>query len=368
MHSGLTKIRIPASVQEIGPAAFQAGKFTLFEVNPNSVYFSSRDGILFDYNKSILWAYPVAAEAEFYEVPDGTETIRSYAFAGSENLKSLALPSIKTIEDSAMAECFALTQLDFGNVLINLGRAALSDCCWLTTVDLPETLEVIGPKCFEKCTLLTQIFLPNGVTKIGEQAFFDSGIVLLSILGTIRDINPSALSGCDTLAVVRIRGLVGEALCTALETSPQAEQLTIFLDANAGYSDGDVICNGAFIGHLESEWTRTPSRTLTDTPTLVVSLTPLASPGSESASLVTAPAEQSRTPVPTQSENIIPQSDTAVPTQASSGSSGGSVAVVVVVVILVLVVVGAAFWWFRRKRSGQRLKSDMSDSPPVWLL
>lgn len=85
--SQLTSIYIPESVTQIGGIAFQAcADLQRIEVDEHNPAYTSVDGVLYDKEEKILYAYPNAlAENEntlksSYSVPDGVETIAQGVF------------------------------------------------------------------------------------------------------------------------------------------------------------------------------------------------------------------------------------------------------------------------------------------------
>lgn len=91
--TGLTSIDIPASAADIADNAL-SGCVYLKEINvdsENQNYFST-DGVLFKKDGMKLVQYPARKKGSTYIIPDGTEFISQDAFAGSRNLKCIAIP------------------------------------------------------------------------------------------------------------------------------------------------------------------------------------------------------------------------------------------------------------------------------------
>jgi hypothetical protein len=233
-------------VEEIGPGASQTKSLQSFSIASGSSHFVVQDGVLFNQNMSVLVGCPASAPAQSYESPDATETIAGYSFALASNLKSVTFSSVKTVEDYALLELTSLSEVIFGTSLKRLGISALQGT-GISEIDLPSTLQVIGARCFAKCANLTAVSLPEGLTTVGDSAFSGSGIKSLSSTGSLTYIDPLALSGVSNLSVIRIRGEVGAPLCAAFKAGSLVGA-SIYLDASAGYHDGQAICDGAFIG------------------------------------------------------------------------------------------------------------------------
>jgi hypothetical protein len=72
-------------------------------------------------------------------------------------LKTVQLPPVEAIGDSAFCSCIALTGLTLPEGCRRLGRYALARANKLTTLTLPSTMEEIGEKCFASCSKLLEL-------------------------------------------------------------------------------------------------------------------------------------------------------------------------------------------------------------------
>ena len=132
-------------------------------------------------------------------IPEGVETIESFAFYECENLQFLYLPdSLISIGEKAFFYCKSLMELEFGDNLKSIGDGAFSYCyelpfylefpeglesigmgafyycASLETVLLPNSLKDLGSKSFAMCGSLDYIYIPDGVTRIGSQVLYQS--------------------------------------------------------------------------------------------------------------------------------------------------------------------------------------------------
>lgn len=106
--SALTNVTIPASVTSVGKYVFDmCTSLTEITVDDSNLYYSSKNGILFDKAQTILLQYPIGKTNASYTVPDGVATVGAGAFAGCNNLTSVIISdTVTTIEASAFNECF----------------------------------------------------------------------------------------------------------------------------------------------------------------------------------------------------------------------------------------------------------------------
>ena len=105
--TGLSRVFIPYSVEEIGPSAFKCE----MEVESINTDYCANDGVLYSFDEDQLVIYPANREDVEFEVPDSVDDICDFAFEDS-SLKSLTLPeSIKTLGRSIFGSDSEITKL-----------------------------------------------------------------------------------------------------------------------------------------------------------------------------------------------------------------------------------------------------------------
>ena len=108
-------------------------------------------------------------------IPDGVESIGSYAFSGCTSLESVIIPdSIKSIGDYAFNGCSNCT-VTFGTNFVNgsyTSSSSLNNCLTgCKAVVIKEGVTSISSYAFSGCTTLKTVTIPESVTSIGEYAF-----------------------------------------------------------------------------------------------------------------------------------------------------------------------------------------------------
>ena len=175
--NGLTSIAIPSSVNSIGHKAFFgcSGFVTVDANNPN---YSSKDGVLFNKNQTILIQCPISKTGS-YTIPSLVTSIEDGAFSYCSGLTLITIPSsVTSIGDGTFGVCSGLTSVIIPSSVTSIGDYAFEDCKCLTSVTIPSAVTFIGKGAFLDCSDLTSVTIPSSVTSIGEGAFVNcSGFI-----------------------------------------------------------------------------------------------------------------------------------------------------------------------------------------------
>ena len=241
--SSLTSIELPDSVTSMGLNLFaDCWRLKNIQVSPEQPVFAVIDGVLFNKAEKSLICYPAGKQEEAYEVPQGIQQIKSYAFYDCSALTSIKLPdSVTSIGVNLFAGCESLKNIQVSpeqpvfavsdGVLFNKAEKSLicypvgkqeeayevpqgiqqikfgafSCCSALTTIELPDSVTSIGESAFSDCSSLTTIELPDGVTSIGEYAFSDcSSLTSIELPDSVTSIGKSAFSDCSSLTTIEL--------------------------------------------------------------------------------------------------------------------------------------------------------------------
>ena len=202
--TGLTEIRIPRTVTEIGINPFYVcEELTGIEVAQDNPVFAAIDGVLFRKEGKELLSYPSGREEVRYTIPDRILRIGDYAFYVTK-LEEIIIPvSVTSIGMGAFSECYHLTEITIPNGVTSIGNYVFSGCGNLTSITLPNSVTTIGDYAFDNCWNLTSITLPNSVTRIGDYAFDNCWYLTdITIPDSVTTIGVNPFSDCDKLTEI----------------------------------------------------------------------------------------------------------------------------------------------------------------------
>ena len=136
-------------------------------------------------------------------LPEGLESIGSYAFAGT-GLESLEIPdSVCVIGEGAMHHCESLSQVTLSAGLESLPLDVLYGCKSLRTLALPEGITTLTAGALRNLPNLTSLSLPDTLHTLEEYALADLTDLRSMTLGPkVSSIASTAFSGCTSLTAI----------------------------------------------------------------------------------------------------------------------------------------------------------------------
>lgn len=260
-YCGLESIEFPNSLMSIGEYAFRGCKdisnFYIprnvgdiaknaflyctgvndFMVSGSNPYYKSVGGVLYTRDMTMLVAYPSAATATSFDIPETVTKLQDFAFHFNPYLIEVTIPeSVTWVGGAAFRGCSAITSLDFPDGITHIGSSGFSECSNLTSVHLPASLDTIHNSMCGELPKLAEITIPRNVRCIDNVAFRKStGIksIIFEEGSCLDSIGMSAFTYCSSLetfdmpnSVTKIGTQVfGD--CSSLKTVHLSESLPI---------------------------------------------------------------------------------------------------------------------------------------------
>ena len=226
----LASIDLPEGLKFIGHEAFGGLNYTSFFTIPSTVEFiegnpfmfnkslksirvakdnktfTTVDDVLIDTVNKVLISYPQAKTDFSYDVPDGIETIGSYAFTANDNIHILSVTEgVKTIQNAALFGCTNLGTVILPDSLQSIDSRAFDMLESLKSITIPQNVKSIGNSAFSMCRSLKEVIIKDGVETIGEYAFGGcSGLQRVLIPQSVKLIEEKVFSNCSEDLVVSI--------------------------------------------------------------------------------------------------------------------------------------------------------------------
>lgn len=153
--TSLERVHFPANLNKIENGSFR-GCTSLKEivVSPKNKHYKIFEGVMFNKNKSVLFAYPSLLGADAYEIPDSVSEIDDWAFSDCYNLKKIIIPdSVQRIGEGAFFHCENLEQIVIPYSVDCIEDTAFRGCINLKDVYIEsKTIKDLGWGIFYGCS------------------------------------------------------------------------------------------------------------------------------------------------------------------------------------------------------------------------
>ena len=165
-NTGLESLRLPASLETLGSAAFRENNKLKTVTVAASSKLKKIDAGAFYSNTNL--------ESFTFEGTTALETIGQQAFMGATKLKKFNIPaSVKSIESAAFEGTSSMKEVTFAAPaqITKITEGAFQGASALEKIELPVSVKEIEKDAFNKCKSLKEIVIPKDVNKIDPTGF-----------------------------------------------------------------------------------------------------------------------------------------------------------------------------------------------------
>lgn len=197
--NALRAIHLPATLKSFSPLSFRychsLDTITVDSANTtydsrnncNAVIYTASNKVVFGCAQTIL--------------PEGVESIGSYAFFDCKRLQSIAFPNgLQLIESNAFESCASLDSIVLPKCLLRIEPNTFQYCSQLQSVVLPDSLRSIGSRAFQNCSKLQSIALSDGLQSLEEYAFEGcKSLKTVNLPNSVTNIGCGVFHACDSI-------------------------------------------------------------------------------------------------------------------------------------------------------------------------
>ncbi len=170
-------VTMPAGLRYLGIGAFaDCDSLTDIYIAEKNKTYTDVDGVVYTKDLSKILAYPSGNARSAYTIPEGTVTVGSYTFYGSDRLTGIQLPETLTyIEEYGFSKVTNLWEVHIPDNVLQIGRYAFAKCWNLSQIYFNETSKLprISFAAFAY-TGITSMRIPANVSTMAQYAFMGS--------------------------------------------------------------------------------------------------------------------------------------------------------------------------------------------------
>lgn len=191
----IKNLNIPRNLTEIAYTALPGlTGLVYYTCSPFNPKYKAVDGIIYNKDMTMLVAYPQAASATTFDIPNTVTTLYDYCLHNCDNLTEITIPeSVTKLGMNIFSGCDNIESIVVPDGVTKMGVTVFGQCPKLSYVHLPANVDTIGNSCFYGCSSLEEVTIPRSVKYIGNDAFSEC-----DILKTITFEEGSCLEGFGT--------------------------------------------------------------------------------------------------------------------------------------------------------------------------
>ncbi len=169
----VTSVTLPKGLEELGVGAFKNwSSLTTVNIDDSNENYKLIDNAVFTADLKELIFYVAGNPATEYHIPEGVESMNSYAFSGAHSLTAVTFPeSVKSVSAGLFYDCSAIESITLPSGVSEIPYAMFENCKSLVEVKNATGITVIGNRAFTNCAKLLVAPLNDSITEIGQNAF-----------------------------------------------------------------------------------------------------------------------------------------------------------------------------------------------------
>ena len=224
--NSVTKIQLPSGISSIAVATFQnASKLTDFILNESlESNYSTPNGVLYNSNRTILYAHPRQKEMTSSTILGTISTIEEYAcYECDLGTAELNLPDATQIKQRAFQNAGGIKSVTFGNALqtvaqyafygcpnlqsaqniANVEDCAFMNCNSLETTTFNSNCSTIGVSGFENCSSLISCQFSTSLKSISNRSFYATGLTNANLKDVLY-LGVESFANCNDLSSITL--------------------------------------------------------------------------------------------------------------------------------------------------------------------
>jgi len=229
-NTDIQTISFGKSVKTIAPTAFlNCPSLKEITAAPDSPYFTSDNGVLYNSLYKNIIKYPEGKEDKSYTLNSSTTEVNDFAFYKSQFLEEISSQNLFKVNKYAFAECPSLKNVSLGaNVteikdyaffksgissitlpptITSIGKGAFAFSN-IARIALPTNLNKIEESTFYSCENLSDVKIGNGTIMIGDFAFSNTNISEIEFPNNIAELGKYAFAECQNLKKVKLNSIL----------------------------------------------------------------------------------------------------------------------------------------------------------------
>ena len=216
---------ISSTVTDIRDGAFANNSLEWIEVAEDNPVYSSKDGVLYNKEKTVLMVMPRERNLTSFDCT-GLTGLGSNAFHGMDTLTSINLASVTKIGDKALAGT-GLVSLDIPDTVTEMGYNAIGYCVRLKNVSFGKGLSELPTHCFTLCNALESVTLPESMTSTGALAFYECRNLRTVTAKGLKIVGYGAFGKCGQLTEVNLNEGVEKIYRGCFNDCPSLTEITL---------------------------------------------------------------------------------------------------------------------------------------------